>query len=159
MSRSTVRHPAGGPLNAHEFVVADLANQVTARVVGKVRRQLQRMTEGRQSGDASPLKDLWEEICVQVQGEESVLWDSYRDLVQDFTARELRNLRTFELEAVWLQTDAGWDWFHEDGNDDRRAACEADEVAADLVDRLLEVAANWSNARIRMYLDGHDDEV
>ena len=36
------------------------------------------------SGDDSPLENAWEEICCQVQGEESIFWDTYQDFQKPF---------------------------------------------------------------------------
>ncbi len=41
------------------------------------------------AGDDSGLKNLWEEYCVQVQGEHSVYWELYRETIDDFIIEEL----------------------------------------------------------------------
>src|SRR5207244_4032167 len=79
---------------------------------------LQRLKDCRLSGDDSVLENTWDEICVQVQDQESVYWDAYDATVRMFVETELRRLKRTEMEAVWLQTDAGWDWSDENGGDD-----------------------------------------
>ena len=145
-------------MNANEWVVTDLAAAVSKRVVTRVRRQLQGMREGMQGGDDSPLANLWDEICVQVQFEESIFSNMYLDIIEQLVLEAIRRLPRYELEAVWLQTDAGMDWLDEEENGERRAGFGSDEVTTYLQQQVLDLAANWSNARIREDLEGPYDE-
>src|SRR5688572_7078 len=45
--------------------------------------------------------------CVQVQQEESVLFDLYEETARSILQGHIEALPTLELEAAWLQTDAG----------------------------------------------------
>lgn len=40
------------------------------------------------SGDDSGLKNVWEEICIQMQVEESFHWDVYNNTIKNFIASE-----------------------------------------------------------------------
>lgn len=42
------------------------------------------------SGNDSGLKNVWEEICVQKQGEESHYWDAYEDTINNFIDAEFQ---------------------------------------------------------------------
>src|SRR6187200_1466408 len=50
------------------------------------------------SGDDSGLKNTWEEICIQVQGEESIHWDVYSDAIRNFITDEL----TKQTESIQI---------------------------------------------------------
>jgi hypothetical protein len=63
-------------------IVREVANQASRRIARKVTAVLQRMKDTL-SGDDSGLETTWDEICVQVQYEESVLWDIYDTTVRD----------------------------------------------------------------------------
>ena len=59
--------------------------------------------------DDSGLRNSWEEICIQVQGERSLLWDMYDDVVQGMAKGFCDELSSDEMSAIWLQTDSGVD--------------------------------------------------
>ena len=64
-------------------------------------------------------------------------------------------LSELELQAAWLGTPQGeeWSWKEED---EREAfgVC-TDDIVQLVVNRVLALADNWSNARIRRCLDRH----
>lgn len=72
------------------------------------------------SGDDSGLRNVWEEVCVQVQGEESFYWDTYLDVIDDLLTAFVEELSQQDRLALWLRTEAGYDWLDEvnDGNAD-----------------------------------------
>lgn len=121
------------------------------------------------SGDDSRLKNVWEEICVQVQGEESFFWSTYRDIMHDMVLAELEKLPRRDLVALWLQTDEGWDWHwdfqNEETSDVYRPSetpsppCDLEAIANFVLEeRLLTIAENYSNRNISAYLDGESSE-
>src|SRR5436309_5704292 len=105
----------GGHLSAamtigRRFVDA-LAEKAISRLVRQSIRQLQRMTEERTSGADSGLANVWDEICVQIQGEESIHWAAYDATVRQIIRFDLKQISDVELESIWVQTDSGWDWW------------------------------------------------
>ena len=54
-------------------IVWQLAEHVAHGLTRRVIAVLQGMTDHLNSGEDSRLKSVWDEICVQVQGEESVM--------------------------------------------------------------------------------------
>jgi hypothetical protein len=66
----------------------------------------------------------------------------------------VEELLTHEQAALWLQTDEGIEW---DGGDPAMRATDpvvTDDIVAHLLrDYIYVAAANWSNARIRAYLE------
>ncbi len=123
------------------------------------------------SGDDSGLENAWEEICVQVQGEESFFWDTYRQTMHEMVLSELEKLPGRDLVALWLQTDEGWDWHWDLENEDTSGGYrpsdnptppyDLEDIANFIVqERLLSIAQDYSNRNISAYLDGEpsDDE-
>src|SRR5438046_3906543 len=99
-------------------VVRAVAEKSAKRITRKVIAALQKTTS-RLSGDDSGLKTAWDEICVQVQHEESFSWDAYDDTVKALVATQVAALPKQEREAMWLQTTAGINW--NDESEDRVA--------------------------------------
>lgn len=54
-------------MNYKDDIIRHVANEACEEVSAKVVRSLRKMTEGMQSGDDSPLKTVWDEVCVQRQ--------------------------------------------------------------------------------------------
>jgi hypothetical protein len=147
--------------DVRDRLVADAAGRESARICRRVIRTLQGMRDALHSGDDSGLRDAWDEFCVQVQSEESVFREAYEDTVRQVIAEEIRRLPPTVRETIWLQTDAGIDWTVEMSDTDegrpvdRRALPVADEDVVDYLYReyVLAQAGDWSNPRIRAYLD------
>src|SRR5690348_189700 len=98
-------------------VIRGLADHVHKRVIARVVRNLQKITNECLSGEDSGLKSAWDEVCVQVQHEQSFHWEVYDEMVRALTRAEVEHLEAFEREALWLQTPAGSDWSFEDESD------------------------------------------
>ena len=149
------------PMNDQiDAIVAQVAQQAADRVTRKTIADLRRMTNGLLSGDDSGLKTTWDEICVQVQGEESLYWEVYVETVCAILGVYVAELPTNERNALWLQTQAGFDWKWEDewkcrdGEDREDIAVSDDDVVRYLFDEhVYPKAENWTNARIRAYID------
>jgi hypothetical protein len=135
-------------------IVRDLADGTAKRVTRRAILALQRMTDYLGSGDDSELKNTWEEICVQVQFEQSVMWDVYEETMCALLAGEVELLKPYEREALWLQTPQGEDWDCEDDTDRDPYPIFNDDIVQHLFqEHLLAEAGGWSNPRIRAYLD------
>ena len=132
-------------------IVSTVAHEAATRITRKVIRELQRMYDTT-SGNDSELKTTWDEICVQVQYEESVHWDAYDQTVRRIIEVCLKEIPNHLREAIYLQTDAGIEWCcNEEGED-----CPVYED--DIIDYLAreyvyEEAGNWSNSRIRAFIE------
>lgn len=89
-----------------EFAVA-AADQICAKAIGSLSALRATL-----SGDDSGLENVWEEICVQVQGEESFYWEIYLKTMSDAVLGAIHelDLPTRDLSALWLQSEEGWDW-------------------------------------------------
>jgi hypothetical protein len=113
------------------------------------------MTECRLSGDDSILKNVWEEFCVQLQGEHSVFWSTYEDTIRIIVEGHVAELPRFEAEAVYLQTDHVFD----NPPDENRRAAIYEEAMVEMIirDYVYRDADNWSNSHIRAYMDRPTD--
>lgn len=128
--------------------------RVAKRLTSRVIRKLQRLTDCRLSGDDSVLNNTWDEICVQVQFEESIFWDVYVKTAYAILTGEVACLPAREREALWLETEFGSDWACDEGADMTRCpVCDDDIVAYLWRDYVLPEADRWSNKRIRAYLE------
>jgi len=59
-------------MDYRDNLIEEIASIESKRIVRRVIQFLQQMTEGRLSGDDSGLRNVWDEVCVQVRGQESV---------------------------------------------------------------------------------------
>jgi hypothetical protein len=141
-------------MDYRDEIIRELAERACQKVARKVIRSLQGISEGRQSGHDSPLKDIWDEICVQVQNGEAISWDLYLDMARSVVAEEVNKLPTTTKHAIWLQTEAGMDWQTDEDNF-APGARPSDDVVVDflLQDYVLRAAGDWSNRRIRAFVE------
>jgi hypothetical protein len=115
---------------------------------------LQKLNVDLLSGDDSGLVNIWDEICVQIQYEGSWAWDAYEETVRRIVTAQVEKLSAHEREAVWLQTPAGQDWDCEDQSDRETYPVLSDDIVEYLLtEHISDEAANWTNRRIRKYLD------
>jgi len=140
------------PLSESTIVCA-VAQEAARRTTRQIITELQRM-KNTLSGDDSELKTIWDEICVQVQDEESGSWDAYDETVRSIVSAYIDKLPKHEREAIWLQTDAGSDWRYKEP-EEREASpvCDDDIVEYLTRDYVYVEAGSWSNARVRAYIE------
>ena len=136
-------------LSPDSRIVMLLADRATESVGRKVVRRLQQLPNETTVDILPHLRTVWDEVCVQVQGEESLYWDAYLEQIEIFVYHEVACLPRLEREAIWMQTDPGSDWeFDETRLDNEPPVLEAD-VVQHVLSHLLTIAANWTNAAIR----------
>ncbi|MCC7277374.1 MAG: hypothetical protein IT487_03535 [Chromatiaceae bacterium] len=134
-------------------IVEAVAEQAIRRITRQVIADLQRMKDTL-SGEGSGLKTTWDEICVQVQYEQSFSWDAYDETVKTFVGGYVHDLPVHEREAIWLQTEPGCNWDGE-APETRDAQPVVDDDITEYItnQHLYTEAERWSNARIRSYLE------
>lgn len=139
-----------------EGIIEAVAAQACSRVTRRTISQLRKIHKARLSADDSGLKNTWDEICVQVQGEESTFWDSYLDIIGQCLRQELGRLPKHELQSLWLQTQNGEDWLCSEYEQDSGPVpyCEDDVVEHVVMEHILTAASDYRNARIEKYLYG-----
>jgi len=138
-------------------IISKYAIEQCKKVSNKVILEYQKMTEGMQSGDDTPLKSIWDEICVQVQGEESFFYDVYLDMIRSSIQFHITDLDNEIKQAIWLQTDQGMEWECGDDNHDKLLYCDEDIVDYILNHFVLSSAADWTNKRIEKFLEREID--
>lgn len=114
---------------------------------------MQGCTDGLQSGDDSGLTNLWDEYCVQVQLQDSVLRSLYDEMIEAFIHESIGRLPFPQLTCLWLQTYQGADWTLSEPDDRAADPVSADEVVAYLRSAVEATAADWSNRKIRNYFN------
>jgi hypothetical protein len=140
-----------------ERIASALAGVTATRLCRRCVLRLQQMSNTL-SADDSGLRTTWDEICVQAQSERSKFWDAYESAMHDALAWDVSQLPIHERAALWLETPRGQDWQSRDDDSSLHEdfVCE-DEIIRYLVkDHVLSMAATWSNARIRTFLDHAD---
>jgi hypothetical protein len=143
-------------MDYRDRVISAIAERDRKRICRKVILQLQKMTEEMQSGDDSPLSNIWDEVCVQVELQESVMWKTYLDTIRSLITRELDRLDIPSKQAMWLQTSNGLKWEIEEENPQHTPYSDEDIVEFVLED-LLNTASNWTNKRIARYMELHSE--
>ncbi len=140
------------------LVLARFAEQIRDGLARRAIRYLQGLgRESVMSPDDAGLENVWDEFCVQVQSGESLFWESYVEVVQQFLVHEIEALPEFQRDALWLQTPSGESWVvqaeeaYQGGRRRSQVPSCIPDAAAWIFDRVVEYAAEWSNARIRRF--------
>jgi len=110
------------------------------------------------SGDDTPLANAWDDICVQErEADRVVIWeDTYEATLLAIIEGEIAELDKPTWWAIWYQTDEGFDWDEKDGKPPKGVFNE--DLARYILNQyVLPAAENYSNARIRKYLDQPKD--
>lgn len=143
----------------------EVARRIRNEIVDKTISELEGFGDGYLlSGDDSGLQSVWEEICVQVQGEQSLDWDAYVDTFENLLRGFVDDLSSTERIAIWLSTEAGTDWIddQQDGsNEDDTPPVTDDDIVEELKSNLLSRAGEYSNKRIERFINnlhGYDDD-
>jgi len=135
-------------------VIRAFAEEICQQLTRKMIADLQKMKDALRSGDGSGLENTWDEICVQIQYEQSIYWDAYDSTVRQMVEAEVEKLSPHEREAIWLQTLEADDWeFDEESEHDHYPVCNDDIVGYVVKERIYHEAGRWNNQRIREYLD------
>ncbi len=149
-------------MNYRDKIISDLAEAACKRLSRKVIGSLTKMTDGMQSEDDTPLKNIWDEICVQVQDEQAGMWDHYLDTIQPIILGEVVELDAATKQAIWLQTDEGIDWQldneDQDGQEDRKVPIVCEDITQYILDGfVLSAAETWTNTSIEKFLEREVD--
>ena len=85
-------------------------------------------------------------------------WSAYEATINALITGYVGELKRFELEAIWLQTDDALDQMDEEVernrlSEDRPGVNDGSVVDYIRKDYVLSSASDWSNSRIRKYID------
>ena len=148
----------GSRMRVEQHIVAAWATRLGRQVVSEVIRSLEGMEEGL-SGD-SDLENAWEEVCAQVQGEESIDWSIYEDTIESLLYSAVQRLDGDAQLALWAVTDEGWDYIYDHHADKNGAAgvpLDIGAIAAKLKGDVLSEAADYESPSLYRYIWGEDD--
>ena len=106
------------------------------------------------SGGDSGLKNTWEEICVQVQGEQSFYWDSYEETINNFIEKALDEQP--EVVRKLIMYVAGIDIEPEGTEDEPVYSWEA--AINCINDEIIMNAGSFENRNVTRYLDQDFEE-
>jgi hypothetical protein len=127
---------------------SETATRESERLARRTVRALQKMTEGMPSGADTSLANVWDEVCVQVQGEHSVFWSAYVDTIEGLVAADVAKLGASMRQAMWLETDEGVDWEGTEGT----PPWNENDITRWISAKVLNIASYWTNTRIERYL-------
>ena len=100
------------------------------RYVQRVVRKIKRLPKNcMQSGDDSPMRNVWEEWVVQVQGQQSIFFEFYESTIMGICREVVEALPKEEQGLLWLWSDGWYDW---DEEEDGGEIPYGDQVVADL---------------------------
>ena len=153
------RHPLLKLLRRH-------ASAIGARIARATARDLKLYRDNLPSGPDSGLKNVWEEICVQVQGERSFFWDEYRHIAMTHITHRVDALPDIKRRMFWAGSPDGMMWIdeHEEAKyappvpGDDVPTGDTDDVANWLFDDyLVPLADDYRNRRIERFLERESD--
>lgn len=133
-----------------ESYIADVCRGLADKVVWRLQR-----LESTMSGEDSGLTNVWDELCVQVQGEQSPFYDLYLDMAEKMIQALLQEVNPHLQALLWLETEEGQDlrWADEDDVPDlAKIWVEAEVVAYILQEYVLARAADYTNKKIENYI-------
>lgn len=105
-----------------------------------------------QTGDDTPLKNIWDEVCVEVQFYQSAFWDLYLYTIGTTLWAAVERLDVPRKQAIWLQTEAGMDWTVDNEDQPLPADCERDIIDYIQNSFVLSKASDWTNERIEKHI-------
>lgn len=147
-------------MRIENYIVEELAWQIEKVVITHTKRSLRQLKgDSMLSGDDSLLRNVWDEICVQQQGEESFYWSAYQETIDQILLDKVSQLDRASLLALWAQTDDGVDWLdvhHADDNGLEKVTVDIDTVVTYLSEHLLQEATDENNERVQRYLYPED---
>ena len=154
-----VATPEGKQVSVESRIVQEVAERATSRAARSVVRQLRAMTEPLMSGEDSGLANVWEEVCVQVQVEHSFHWGAYVATMGQFANEAIERMHHHERCALWLETQQGADWATDveersvagEQGVDQSPTYRHEDLVELITQATCDLAANWSNPRIRSH--------
>jgi hypothetical protein len=147
-------------MRIEQHIVAAWATQLADKIIKDAINALTEMDSTEMLSGDSGLKNVWEEVCVQVQDEQSFYWDMYVETMESMLAGYVDLLDRDARLALWCSTDEGWSYLadhrhEEEGVDD--VPVTAEEIVLKLHDQLLSAAADFENPRIVKFIARHED--
>lgn len=147
-------------MRIEQHLVAAWASQLSDKLIKDAIQSLEAMDSQEMLSGDSGLKNVWEEICVQVQDEQSFFWETYVETIESLLAGYVEMLDANARLALWTLTESGQDYIDDCQTDDEAGLdipVDADEIVSMLKDGLLSAAANHESRSISRFLQRHED--
>lgn len=131
------------------YLATDIAEKISLKVINETRKLKDIL-----SGEDSGLENVWDEICVQAQGEHSIFYDAYDDIIRSISLPHIKVLNKHEKLALWFQTNEGIHWLNVSEDAPNEEQDFGDEEFLDYIVNLniYAIANDYTNKRIRNYL-------
>jgi|26BtaG_2_1085354.scaffolds.fasta_scaffold00687_7 hypothetical protein len=150
-------------MDLRKAMASDIAAALSKNISEKITRQTIRWMQSFDTAlDINYLKSLWDDVCYQRQTTESLLWSYYDDMILTFVAAQLKELNSYEVNAIWLQTDAIYEQLDDMQTDgiitdskytEINASCYISDIARYITSEYIYGQAdNWQNDRLRQLL-------
>jgi hypothetical protein len=133
-------------------IVKMLAHETASRMLRKTIRELMAIPFDVPE-EFVELKSVWDCVCAQVRYEHGAQWSAYEVTVRTFVECSVADLHEYERAALWLQSDAGSDWYCE--SPDKRLewpVYDGDIVEYIVREYVYDSAGRWSNPQIRAFM-------
>lgn len=147
-------------MRIEQHLAAAWASQLSERLIKDAIQSLEEMDSQEMLSGDSGLKNVWEEVCVQVQDEQSFFWETYVETMEGLLAGFVELLDANARLALWTLTESGREYIDDHQADDGAALdipVDAVEIVAMLMDGLLSAAANHESPSISRFLQRHED--
>jgi len=129
-------------------LIRDVAETLGSQITDMVAEDLEKMLDG--LSGSSGLANVWEEICVQMQGEHSFFWKTYLETIETLVVGHVEELPLAMQRVLSMGTDVGDDWL-DDPEEDGLVPIFAGDIAAMLTSDVLTLAANFESPSIERY--------
>ncbi len=140
-------------LKIEDKILATLSEILIEQIVRRTILRLQKMKTTLSGGD-SGLNNVWEEICVQVQHEESFYWNIYEEEVYSIILSFVNKISNTEKTLLWIMTENGSSYYDSDQNSSEELVYNDSDIVEYIKDNYIySKAMDWSNERIRKYLN------
>jgi hypothetical protein len=138
-----------------DTLIRKFAEQEAKKLARKTIKYLQSLKDNNLlSGDDTELESVWDEFCVQVQGENSFYWDAYVETAKQFINGYAELLPIHVNQAIWLQTDEGFEWTLDNENEKLDFYGSIDSITDYIFNtHLLFLAETWTNKRIELFIE------
>jgi RAB protein geranylgeranyltransferase component A len=139
-------------MSMSEFrILSDLNTYHIKPIVNKVISELRNLKDDQflHSGEDSGLINVWDEICVQVQGEYYFNWDDYESTIYNFAQALFKKLPDAIKNLINYMGSISQ-------HEDEEYMCDSFGIQ-EIVNQVLIVAMDYENSRIRRYLENDFD--
>jgi len=140
-------------LEIEDKILTTLSENLIEHIVRKTILSLQKMKTNL-SGADSGLTNVWEEVCVQVQHEESFYGNIYEEEVYSIILSFINKISNTEKTLLWLMTENGSSYYDRDHSSSEELVYNDSDIVEYIKNGYLySKAMDWSNERIRKYLN------